>query len=132
MRASANEDVDSFQSFSDHDSTTYRPPKQHMGRKLRNRNIPFNYEVTDEQVFEGLEYKYPIGELKPLMGRVEVVSFDTVRYAGGYVWKEPLKRNQLGVDHRALGPRVLLTPGMSIAWDYGRCRCGIMWYWLTR
>lgn len=113
MAASINEDIDFFQGLDDHDSTTntYHPPKQHMGRKLRKRNIPYDYAVTDEQVFEGLEYKLPIGFIKPLMGRGKVDEFDNVRYAGGYVWKEAFMRDQLGFDHRAPGLRVFETPG---------------------
>lgn len=132
MAASANEDIDFFQGLDDHDSSNpYRPPKQHMGRKLRKRNIPYNYEVTDEQVFEGLEYKLPVGFIKPLMGRGEVIEFDHVRYAGGYVWKEALMRDQLEVDHRAPGPRVFETPGMSWGDFYGYSREFEARAWLT-
>lgn len=71
-----------------------------------------NYVVTNEQVFEGLEWKSPTGLLKPLTTRGKV-TVENVRYAGGYGWKEATLKSQLGVDCMALGPRVFVTPGLS-------------------
>jgi len=59
MATSINEDIDCLDGLDDHGSNanSYRLSKQHMGRKLRQKNIPYKYDVTDEQVFESLAYK---------------------------------------------------------------------------
>ena len=61
MATSTNEDIDYLDGLDDHASNanTYRSPKQHMGRELRQRNIPYKYEVTSEQGLEGLDTSYP-------------------------------------------------------------------------
>ena len=61
MATSINEDVDCLDGLDGHGSNanTYRLSKQHMGRKLRQRNIPYKYEMTSEQGLEGLDTSYP-------------------------------------------------------------------------
>jgi hypothetical protein len=87
------------------------PPKQHIGRKLRKQYIPYKCVISDEQLFAGLDWKSPIGIIKSHLGKGDV-EFGRVRHAGGYIWKEPLMKDQLGVDHIVLGELVLVTPGM--------------------
>jgi hypothetical protein len=113
MRASADRDIDVVMFYDSRDYEQYIRPGKHLGRKLRLSSIPHNYVVTDEQVFEALEWKLPIVILNPLATTRGKVTFENVRYAGGYGWKEATVRNQLGVDCMALGPRVFVTPGMS-------------------
>jgi len=112
MHASADRDIDMVMLYEGRDYEHYIRPGKHLGRKLRLSSIPYNYVVTNEQVFEGLEWKSPIGLLKPLTTRGKV-TFENVRYAGGYGWKEATLKSQLGVDCTALGPRVFVTPDMS-------------------
>jgi hypothetical protein len=97
------------------DYEPYKEPYRHQGRKLRHRNIPYSYQVDEDMLHEGLNYKLPIGLLKPIPGRMggEDLEFKNVKYAGGYRWNEPLMRDQLGVDCMALGPRVFSAPGTS-------------------
>jgi hypothetical protein len=95
----------------EYDYDQYIPPKQHNGRKLRKHYVPYMCVISDEQLFAGLEWKSPIGIIKFYLGKGEV-EFSKIRHAGGYVWREPLMKDQLGVDHMFLGDRVLVTPGM--------------------
>jgi hypothetical protein len=65
-------------------------------------------------LYEGLDTKSPLGLQKLLAPPPGVVSFEEVRYAGGYSWHMPLMRDELGrVDDRVPGERVFTTPGES-------------------
>lgn len=118
MMQATSEEMDLCKNFDEsydddeYDPDLYIPKKQHMGRKLRKPNVPYQCTITDEMLFEGLDYKHRIGTLKPHFTRGDV-EFCNVSHAGGYIWKEALMKNQLGVDHMAAGERVLVTPGMS-------------------
>jgi hypothetical protein len=113
MHASADRDIDVAMFHEGRDYEQYIRPGKHLGRKLRLSSIPYNHVVTNEQVLEGLEWKSPIGLLKPLATTRGRVIFENVRYPGGYGWKEATLKSQLGVDYMALGPRVFVTPGIS-------------------
>jgi hypothetical protein len=102
----------------DYDYDQYIPPKQHNGRKLRKHYVPYKCVISDEQLFAGLDWKLPMGSIKSCVGKGDF-EFSGVRHAGSYVWKEPLMKDQLGVDHMALGDRVLITPGMLYLRDQG-------------
>jgi len=115
MHASADRDIDMVMFHPGRDHEQSIRPGKHLGRKLRLSSIPYNYVITNEQVFEGLEWKLPIGLLKPSSSTRGKVDFEHVRYAGGYGWKEATLKNQLGVDCMALGPRVFVTPCMCVA-----------------
>ena len=60
MHASADRDIDIFMFYEGRDYEHYIRPGKHLCRKLRLSSIPYNYVVTNEQVFEGLEWKSPI------------------------------------------------------------------------
>lgn len=116
LRASADEEHDPYIYLGsndryDDDQQEYHPRYEHKGRKLRRKDIPYKYNITDDMVFETLYYKYPIGNLKPPMSRGEDVEFSNARYAGGYAWHEPMMRDQLAIDHKAPKERVFTTPG---------------------
>jgi hypothetical protein len=105
------QNYDEYYDDDEYDYDQYIPPKQHNGRKLRKHYAPYMCVISDEQLFAGLEWKSPIGIIKFYLGKGEV-EFSKIRHAGGYVWREPLMKDQLGVDHMFLGDRVLVTPGM--------------------
>lgn len=98
----------------DNDNNYPTQAYHHAGRKLRHRNVPYSYEVTDDMILETLDFKVKLDTLRSFTGKGEEVEFENVKYAGSYQWTGmPLMRDQLGVDqivYRLPGERSFATP----------------------
>lgn len=127
LRGEAQEQEEdlSYEDDYDDDEDRYIPPYRHRGRQLRNRNIPYYYEVTDDMIFETLDTEFSLGVLKSTSGKGEELVFGDTKHAGSYQWEGmPLMRDQLGVDHKVYrlpGQRSFITPGRSTFIDQLTC-----------
>jgi hypothetical protein len=103
--------------FSDEqeDAPQTKAPNRHWERKdpfgdglfLRGKNVPFDHEVTDESLHDGLITKVSVGTLAPpgvylSARRKGDGEIGNVQHAGGYQWDAPVMRSDV-VQYRAKG-----------------------------
>jgi hypothetical protein len=93
----------------DHHPNQAPPRHRHDGPALRHSRLPYTYEVTEEQLHEGLNTKAPLGTLASpgvyhrLYNQEEEdlgIKIKDVVHAGGYQWDGILMKDDVS-DYRA-------------------------------